>query len=39
MKLQDLHTDVMEMYYSPSELERFNKLIGNPASVADSKAA
>jgi hypothetical protein len=38
MKLQDPHTDVMEMYCSPSELERFNKLIGNPASGPDSKA-
>ena len=38
MKLQDAHTDVMEMYCSPSELERFNKLIGNPASGLDGKA-
>jgi hypothetical protein len=38
MRLQDPHTDVMEMYCSPSELERFNKLVGNPASGADSKA-
>jgi hypothetical protein len=38
MKLQDPHTDVMEMYCSPSEIEKFNKLIGNPASGPDSKA-
>lgn len=38
MKLQDPHTDVMEMYCSPSELERFNKLVGNPASGVDSNA-
>jgi hypothetical protein len=38
MKLQDPHTDVMEMYCSPSEIERFNKLVGNPASGPDSTA-
>jgi hypothetical protein len=32
MKLQDPHTDVMEMYCSLSEMEKFNKLIGGPAS-------
>lgn len=36
MKLQDPHTDVMEMYCSPLEIEKFNKLVGNPASGADS---
>lgn len=30
MKLQGPHTDVMEMYCSPSEIARFNKLIGDP---------
>jgi len=38
MKLQGPHTDVMEMYCSPSEIERFNKLIGNPVSGAESNA-
>jgi hypothetical protein len=32
MKLQDPHTDVPEMYCSPSELEKYNKLFGNAAS-------
>jgi hypothetical protein len=35
--LQDPHTDVMEMYCSPSEMERYDKLIGNPASGIDEK--
>jgi hypothetical protein len=38
MKLQDPHTDVMEMYCSPSEMERFNKLVGNPSSGPGSSA-
>jgi hypothetical protein len=38
MKLEDPHRDVMEMYCSPSELERYNKLFGNPASGEDSHA-
>ena len=32
MKLQDPHTDVMEMYCSPSEIEKFNRLVADPAS-------
>jgi hypothetical protein len=32
MKLQDPHTDVPEMYCSPSELEKYNKLFGNAVS-------
>jgi len=31
-KLQDPHTDVMEMYCSPAEMEKFNKLVGDPIS-------
>jgi hypothetical protein len=38
MKLEDPHKDVMEMYCSVSELERYNKLFGNPASGGDSHA-
>jgi hypothetical protein len=38
MKLQDPHTDVMEMYCSLSEIEKFNRLVGNPVSGADGKA-
>jgi hypothetical protein len=37
MKLQDPHTDVMEMYCSPSELEKYNRLIGNAASGLDNR--
>jgi hypothetical protein len=37
-RLQDPHTDVMEMYCSPLELERYNKLVGNPVSGAGSNA-
>ena len=37
MKLQDPHTDVMEMYCSPSEMEKYDELIGNPASSPDAK--
>lgn len=32
MKLQDPHTDVPEMYCSPSELEKYNKLFGDAVS-------
>jgi hypothetical protein len=38
MKLQGPHTDVMEMYCSPSELDKYNKLLGNTASGIDGKA-
>ena len=38
MKLEDPHRDVMEMYCSPSEIERYNKVFGNPASGNDSRA-
>ena len=38
MKLEDPRADVMEMYCSPSELERYNRLVGNPASGEDSHA-
>jgi hypothetical protein len=38
MKLQDPNTDVMEMYCSLSEIEKFNKLVGNPVSGAEGKA-
>lgn len=37
MKLQDPHTDVMELYCSPTEMERFNKLIGDPVSDSQNK--
>ena len=33
MKLQDPHTDVSEMYCSPSELEKYNKLMGPGSGV------
>jgi hypothetical protein len=36
MKLQSPHTDVMEMYCSPSELEKYYKYFGNAASGIDS---
>ena len=32
MKLEDPHRDVMEQYCSPSEMERYNKLFGEPSS-------
>ena len=38
MKLENPHKDVMEMYCSPSEMERYNKLFGNPSSGANGKA-
>src|ERR1700687_5308072 len=31
-RLQDPHKDVTEMYCSPSEMEKYTKLFGNPAS-------
>ena len=34
MVLEDPHRDVMEQYCSPSEMERYNKLFGNPSSGA-----
>jgi hypothetical protein len=38
MKLEDPHRDVMEMYCSPSEIEGYNKVFGNPASGNNSHA-
>ena len=38
MKLQDPHTDVAEMYCSPSEFETYNRLLGNAASGVGSAA-
>ena len=32
MILEDSHRDVMEQYCSPSEMERYNKLFGDPSS-------
>ena len=32
MRLQDPHFDVTEMYCSPSEMEKYNKLFGDPTS-------
>jgi hypothetical protein len=32
MALEDPHRDVMEQYCSPSEMERYNKLFGDPSS-------
>jgi hypothetical protein len=32
MVLEDPHRDVMEQYCSPSEMERYNKLFGDPSS-------
>jgi hypothetical protein len=37
-KLQDPHTDVMEMYCSPAEMEKFKRLVGDPISGTDIKA-
>jgi hypothetical protein len=37
-RLQDPHTDVMEMYCSPAEMERFNKLVGEPISGTEGNA-
>ena len=38
MKLEDPRVDVMEMYCSPSELERYNRLIGNPLAAKTAHA-
>ena len=38
MKLEDPHRDVMEQYCSPSEMDRYNQLFGNPSSVPTGKA-
>jgi hypothetical protein len=35
MKLEDPHRDVMEMYCSLSEMERYNKLFADPSSDSD----
>jgi hypothetical protein len=35
MRLEDPHRDVMEVYCSPSEMERYNKLFANPTSAPD----
>jgi hypothetical protein len=37
LRLQDPHYDVTEMYCSPSEMEKYNKLFGNPASEGADK--
>ena len=34
MKLENPHKDVMEQYCSPSEMERYNKVFGDPSSGA-----
>jgi len=33
MRLEDPHTDVMEVYCSPSEMEKYNQLFANPTSA------
>jgi hypothetical protein len=33
MRLEDPHRDVMEVYCSPSEMEKYNKLFANPTSA------
>jgi hypothetical protein len=38
MKLEDPHRDVMEQYCSPSEMERYNQLFGNPSSAPTGQA-
>jgi hypothetical protein len=38
MKLEDPHRDVMEQYCSPSEMERYNKLFGEPSSGPGDRA-
>jgi hypothetical protein len=35
MRLEDPHRDVMEVYCSPSEMERYNKLFADPTSAPD----
>src|SRR5215469_5485112 len=39
MRLADPHKDVMEVYCSPSEMEKYNKLFGNPVSAPASPPA
>jgi hypothetical protein len=34
MRLENPHKDVMEQYCSPSEMERYNKIFGDPSSGA-----
>ena len=36
MVLEDAHRDVMEQYCSPSEMERYNQLFGDPSSGGSS---
>ena len=38
MELEDPRSDVMEMYCSPVEMEKYNKLFGNPSSGSGSNA-
>lgn len=38
MLLEDAHKDVMEMYCSPSEMEKYNKLFAEPSSAPGSEA-
>jgi hypothetical protein len=33
MRLADPHRDVMEVYCSPSEMEKYDKLFANPTSA------
>ena len=35
MRLEDPHRDVMEVYCSPSEMEKYDKLFANPTSEPD----
>ena len=37
LRLQDPHFDVQEMYCSPSEMEKYNKIFGSPASEESDK--
>lgn len=37
LRMQDPHFDVTEMYCSPSEMEKYNNLFGNPASEGTEK--
>ena len=37
LKLADPHTDVMEMYCSPAEIEAYDREIGNPVSAPSAK--
>jgi hypothetical protein len=38
LRLEDPHRDVMEQYCSPTEMERYNKLFGNPSSGEGAQA-